>query len=154
SFLVKTDMRPARKSPTGQHVLSGQHGSRKAPVRVEVQGPMQILAAGAGNAIDIEIPSQMEAADALVGVEPHHGPAQARQFIDLLIRAQLHIVEASILASPVVAKAGVRGESSCAEEPLARQRAADEVALAVEGGLAPAWNASNLNVRFERHHPR
>jgi len=55
SFPVKTDVRPARKRPTDEDVLSRQHGGGKAPIRVEVQCQKQILAAGAGNAFDIEI---------------------------------------------------------------------------------------------------
>ena len=47
SFLVKTDMRRTRESPTGEDVLSRQHGFRKAPVRVEVQCQLQIFAARA-----------------------------------------------------------------------------------------------------------
>ena len=96
---VEVDARPARKRPTGEDVLSRQHGSRKAPVRMEVQRQKQIFTAGAGNAIDIAIACQVERADALVGVEPHQRFAKAGQAIDLLIRAQSHIGEASILAT-------------------------------------------------------
>jgi hypothetical protein len=89
-------VRPARKFSTDEDVLARQHGSRKAPVRMEIQRQKQILTAGAGNAIDIAVACQVERADAFVGVEPHQRSAKARQAIDLLIRAQFHIVEASI----------------------------------------------------------
>src|SRR5215471_13767313 len=38
---------PREESPTGEDVLSRQHGFRKAPVRVEVQCQLQIFAARA-----------------------------------------------------------------------------------------------------------
>ena len=93
SFFVKTDVRPARKRPTVKDVLSRQHGSGKAAIPVEVQSQTQIFAAGARNAIDIEIACEVETADSLVGVEPHQRPARARQAVDLLIPAQFHVVE-------------------------------------------------------------
>jgi len=120
SFSVKTDVRPARKRPIDEGVLSGQHGGGKAPIRVEVQRPMQIFAAGAGNAIYIEIARQMESADALVEMEPHQRSAKTRQAVDLLICAQCHTVETAILASKPVHQAGVRGEPPRAENPLVR----------------------------------
>jgi hypothetical protein len=120
SFSVKTDVRPARKRPIDEDVLSGQHGGGKAPIRVEVQRQMQIFAAGAGNAIYIDIARQVESADALVEVEPHQRSAKTRQAVDLLIRAQCHTMETPILASKPVHDAGVRGEPPRAENPLAR----------------------------------
>ena len=118
SFFVKTDARLARKRPTVKDVLSRQHGSGKAAVPVEVQCQTQIFAAGARNPIDVEITCQVETTDSLVGVEPHQCPARTRQAIDLLIRAQFHIVETSILAAPVVSETGVRGEPPRAENPF------------------------------------
>src|SRR5262245_7596260 len=115
---------------------------------MEIQRKSQIFAAGAGNAVDIAIACQVERAGALVGVEPHQRSAEARQAIDLLIRAQFHIVEASI--ARVVTKETAGAEPSRAEEPLAGQRSADEVAVAAEPGLArPAWDTGNLNIPFE-----
>src|SRR5229473_2382085 len=87
-------------------------------------------------------------------MEPHQRSAKARQAIDLLIRAQFYVVEASVLTSPPITEAGVRGEVPCAEVPLARQRAADEIALAVEPSLAPARDAGNLDVPLEDDDPR
>jgi hypothetical protein len=84
SLPVKTDVRPARKRPTDEDMLSRQHGGGKAPIRVEVQCQSQILAAGAGNTIDIEIARQVERADALVETEPHQRSAKTRQAIDPL----------------------------------------------------------------------
>ena len=121
SFFVKTDVRPARKHPTGKDVLSCEHGSGKATIPVKVQRQTQIFAAGAGNAIDIEIARQVKQADAPVGMEPHQSSAKTRQAIKLLIRAQFHIVESSILASSVVTETGVFGEPPRAEDPLASQ---------------------------------
>src|SRR6266481_9048211 len=86
-------------------------------------------------------------------MEPHQRSAKARQAIDLLIRAQFYVVEASILASPPIAEAGVRSEAPCAEVPRARERAADEVALAVEPSFASARDAGNLDVPLEDDDP-
>src|SRR6266851_5529766 len=100
-----SDARPRERSrlpsevAARDHMLSRQHGSRKASVRMKVQRKMQIFTAGARDAVDIAIACQVERADALVGVEPHQRSAKARQAVDLLIRAQFYIVEASILAS-------------------------------------------------------
>ena len=146
-------MRPARKFSTDEDVLSRQHGGRKATVAMEIQRQKQIFAADAGNAIDVAVVCQVERADALVGVEPHRRSAQARQAIDLLIRAQFHIVEAPIVC--VVTKETASAKPSRAEEPLAGQRSSDEVALAAEPGLArPAGDTGNLNIPLENDEPR
>src|SRR5262249_3843830 len=126
-------------------MLSCQHGNRKAAILVEVQRPMQLFAAGAGNAVDIAIGRQKQRADALVGMKPYQCSAQARQAIDLLIGAQFHVIEAPVLLSPVVAKERVCAEPSHTELPLAGQRCADKTALATEPSLASAArNAGNL----------
>src|SRR5712664_1059096 len=83
---IETQQRPPFVASAGDDVFSRQHGRRKAPVLMEVQRQNQIVTAGAGNTIDIAIACQMERADALVGVKPHHRSAKARQAIDLLIR--------------------------------------------------------------------
>src|SRR5207244_820216 len=95
-----------------------------------------------------------ERADALGGVEPHQRSTKARQAIYLLIGAQCHLVEASILVPAVVPEMRVRGEPPRAEEPLAGQRGADEIALAAERGLTPARDAGNLDVPLEDDDPR
>jgi hypothetical protein len=58
--------------------------SHEAPVLMEGQRQNQIVTAGTGNAIDLAIARQMQHADTLVGVEPRHRSAKARQAIDLL----------------------------------------------------------------------
>src|SRR6266436_2304055 len=136
-------------------MLSRQHGSRKASVRMKVQRKMQIFTAGARDAVDIAIACQVERADALAGVEPHQRSAEARQAVDLLIRAQFYIVEASILASAVVTEERAGAEPPCAEKPFAGQHRADEVTLALEPRLTEAaWDAGNLDVPPEDDKPR
>ena len=89
---IETQQRPPFVTLAGDDVLSRQHGRREAPVLMEVQRQNQIVTAGAWNAIDLAIARQSERADALLGVEPRHRSAKARQAIGLLIRAQFHIV--------------------------------------------------------------
>jgi hypothetical protein len=81
---IETQQRPAFVALAGDDVFSRQHGRRKAPVLMEVQRQNQIVTAGAGNTIDIAIACQMQRADALVRMKPHHRSAKARQAIDLL----------------------------------------------------------------------
>ena len=81
---IETQQRARVISLAGDHVRLRQHRRRKTPVRMEVQRQNQIVTAGAGNAIDLAIARQVERADALVGVEPRHRSAKARQAIDLL----------------------------------------------------------------------
>src|SRR5436190_2774304 len=146
---------PARKFPANEDMLSRQHGSRKASVRMKIQRKMKIFTAGARDAVDIEVARPVEGADALVGVEPNRRSAEAGQAVDLLIRTQFYIVEASILASAVVTEERAGNEPPRAEKPLAGQHRADEVTLAVEPSLTdPAWDAGNLDVPLEDDKPR
>src|SRR6516225_11536329 len=154
AFFVKADARPARKNPTRKDVLSRQHGSGEAAVLVEVQCPMQIPAAGAGNAVDVAISCQVQRAGAPVRVKPHQRSAEARQAIDLLISTQFHVVKAPVLLPPVVTKERVGAKRSRAKLLLARQRRADETAVSTEPGLAPAArDAGNLDILLEDDEP-
>src|SRR5581483_3037220 len=155
SLIVKTDPRSARKAAAGDAVIFRQHGGRQAAILVEVQRDVQILAAGAGNAVDVAICGEVQGADAPVGVKPDRRAAEAGQAVDLLIAAECHVVKAAVLLRPVKAKERVCAKPSRAELPLSRQRCADQATVASEPGFAAAaGNAGHLDILPEGDEPR